>query len=152
MPDVYTRYGRRPDGSMPEINFPNFKSTLTSEGSSEDQKRKKELKTLGIKLGWPKGKQPNIYEMAKQSRLEEIYEFFYRGTSKAVHASLHNMLRMVWGTPGKTFTITSHNFESYYVRFSLVYGVWLVSEIFERIVQLEFPTLLMAMLIPFGLR
>lgn len=99
-----------------------------------------ELRQLGRKLGWPKGKQPSIKDMAKKCDLSDVYDFIYHGSSKAVHASPHNMLRMVWGdSPAAYFTVNSHNFERYYVRFSLTYSVWLVTEIFSRIVEPEFP-------------
>lgn len=38
---------------------------------------------------------PTIHEMAQQSGISEVYDFFYHGSSKAVHSNPHNMMRMV---------------------------------------------------------
>lgn len=97
------------------------------------------LKNLGLRLGWPKGRQPNIRDMANACGLSSIYEFFYHGASKAVHSNLHNMARMVWGSPETSYSISSRNFEKYYAGFGLVYGMWLTDEIIDRLVRPEFP-------------
>src|ERR1700678_2338715 len=99
-----------------------------------------ELKQLGLELGWPGGRIPSIYKMANQAGLGDIYDFFYHGSSKAVHANLHNMSRMVWGDPERhIFTIDSYHFEDYYISFALVHGIWLASETIDRIAKPEFP-------------
>lgn len=100
---------------------------------------KEGLKNLGLRLGWPKGRQPSIRDMASACGLSGIYEFFYHGASKAVHSNLHNMARMVWGSPETFYSISSRNFEKYYAGFGLVYGMWLTEEIINRLVQPEFP-------------
>lgn len=97
------------------------------------------LRDVGLQLGWPRGRQPNIREMARACSLSEIYDFFYHGTSKAVHSNLHNMARMVWGDPNTYYTISSRNFERYYTRFALTYGMWLTEEIFNYVIGPEFP-------------
>lgn len=109
-------------------------------GDAAVQRAKQQLKALGLRLGWTKGKQPTIRDMAEECGLLDIYEFFYHGSSKAVHSSLHNMGRMVWGEPGGLFDVSSHNFEGYYVAFALAYGLWLTEELLSRLVQIEFPT------------
>jgi hypothetical protein len=110
-----------------------------SRADSHKQKFRRQLRELGIRLGWPSGRQPSIRDMAASCGLSDFYDFFYHGASKSVHSNLHNMTRMVWGTPEESFSITSRNFERYYARFALVYGVWLCDELLDRIVQQEFP-------------
>jgi hypothetical protein len=99
---------------------------------------RQQLKILGKKLGWNNGRTPSIYEMAKSCDLIEIYEFFYHGASKSVHSDMHTMGRMVWGTPGGSFNISSQNFANYYRLFALAYSVWLAEELFERLIAPEF--------------
>jgi hypothetical protein len=48
------------------------------------------------------------------------------------------MIRMVWGTPGGSFNVSSRSFATYYRAFGLVYGVWLIAEVFEKLVEPEF--------------
>ena len=144
LPKAYASLGPLPDGT--------FGQTLTNMimaggfgiDTSDSEERynslRNELKELGRELGWPGGKIPSVYGMADQAGLSDIYDFFYHGSSKAVHANLHNMSRMVWGDPERhIFTIDSHHFENYYVSFALAYGIWLDSEIIDKIAKPEFP-------------
>jgi hypothetical protein len=143
LPQAYADLGALPDGGTPLPRLPNIKPVVVAAnagGNEQGLAHKRELKALGLKLGWPKGKPPSIYAMSRQAGLGDLYDFFYHGSSKAVHSSLHNMARMVWTKKGmKGYTISSHNFEGYYRVFSLAYGLWLVSEIIERIAMVEFP-------------
>jgi Family of unknown function (DUF5677) len=105
----------------------------------ERQRIRGELRTLASRLGWPGGKIPSIYSMANQCQLEEIYEFFYHGSSKAVHSDLHHMAQMVLRSRDGTVTISSRGMASSSSLFALTYGMWITEEIFTRIVQREFP-------------
>ncbi len=144
LPKAYARLGPLPDGTMGQTLTNIMEAGGFGLDSSQSETRlnhvKEELKELGLELGWPRGKMPSVYDMANQTDLSEIYEFFYHGSSKAVHSNLHNMSRMVWGNP-KThiFTIDSHHFENYFVGYALTYGIWLASETMERIAKHEFP-------------
>jgi hypothetical protein len=144
LPRAYASLGQLPDGTFGRT----LSNIMHADGfgldSSNAQARydllKDELKQLGLELGWPGGRLPSIYRMANQADLSDIYDFFYHGSSKAVHANLHNMSRMVWGDLERhIFTIDSHHFENYYVSFALVYGIWLASEVIDRIAKPEFP-------------
>ena len=97
-----------------------------------------QLRVIGDRLGWKNGRIPSVYEMARICGMTDIYEFFYHGASKAVHSNLHNMGRMVWGTPGGSFSITSHNFAPYFRGFALTYSVWLAEEMLIRLIEPEF--------------
>jgi Family of unknown function (DUF5677) len=98
-----------------------------------------ELKALGAEMKWKNTRPPSIGQMAVGCGLTDIYEFFYHGTSKAVHADLHQMGRMVWGTPGSTFTITSSHLQPHYELFSVAYGVWLTERLFDDVLASAFP-------------
>ena len=105
----------------------------------EQRKRTKAyLKALGIKLGWPKGKAPSIYSMAKQCGLEDTYEFFYHGTSKAVHTDLHHLLQMAHYTPDGLLDISNTKMAGHHKLFSLAYGLLLTDTIFGSIIEPEF--------------
>jgi len=142
LPKAYEIFGRLAgDDNAPRTDLPDSEADRAQPVDPSETRRlhhRQGLKQLGLRLGWPKGKQPSIHDMAEQCDLSDVYDFVYHGSSKAVHANLHNMSRMVWGDPDKHFTVSSHNFERYYVSFSLTYSVWLVSEIFHRIVEQEF--------------
>ena len=100
---------------------------------------KRKLRDLGRRLGWGKKPYPDVLHMARSAGSVDEYEFFYHAASSAVHASLHHLARMVWGNPNTgRFSITNKNFETYYRRFVLIYGVWLCSEVMEEI-RAEFP-------------
>jgi hypothetical protein len=90
-------------------------------------------------MGWPGNRVPTIQAMAKQCDLEEIYNFFYYGTSKAVHSNLLQMARMAQERSGRRFDISSKPVSPYYETFSLSYGVYLVEEVICRIMTPEFP-------------
>jgi Family of unknown function (DUF5677) len=96
-----------------------------------------DIRTLGSGLGWVKV--PSIRSMAEQCQLEEIYEFFYHGTSKAVHSDLHRMTQMVGRSAGGNLSISSQNMSEYYSIFSLAYGMWLTEELLSRVISPEFP-------------
>ena len=76
--------------------------------------------------------------MAEQCELEEVYEFFYHGTSKAVHSDIHRMIQMVSFSSEEKLNISSQGMAGYHSVFSLAYGLWLIEELFQRIIQPEF--------------
>jgi hypothetical protein len=131
---AYANLDSSKDGSGPRFTRP--------VGNFDVIKRmndKEKLKNIGLSLGWPRGRQPSIHDMADTCSLSDVYEFFYHGASKAVHANLHNMARMVWGDSANSYSISSSNFERYYALFALTYGMWLTEEMLRRLVQSEFP-------------
>jgi len=95
---------------------------------------KQKLKELGNKLGWGKRESPNVKYMAEKTGSLEIYDFYYHAASSSVHASLHNLLRMVWGNPETgQFSITNMNYERYYRKVVIAYGATLFAEIMEAV-------------------
>ena len=86
------------------------------------------LRGITGRADWPKGGGRTVRDMARAVGMETYYDFIYRGSSSAVHASLHELGRMVW-TDRSTGTtrITFETFEQYYRRFVLVYGGWVAS-------------------------
>jgi hypothetical protein len=112
---------------------------LTDNKLLEKQKKlievsRQRLKELGKKLGWGKNASPTVKYMAEKTGSLEIYNFFYHAASSSVHASLHNLLRMVWGNPETgQFSITNMNYERYYRKVVIAYGAALFSEIMEAV-------------------
>jgi Family of unknown function (DUF5677) len=113
--------------------FPRARERFGRESRPADQARidaleesvdliRKKIRASGERLGWGRQLAPSVQRMAKDGSNAEVYEFFYRGASRAVHSSLHQMIRMVWGDfSSGEFSIASTNFEQYYRRFALVY-------------------------------
>jgi Family of unknown function (DUF5677) len=100
----------------------------------ERNRVRSDLKAMGARLGWARGKVPSIYSMAKECNLEEIYELFYHGTSKAVHSDLHHMTQMVGRSSTGALNISSQRTKGHYSLFSLTYGMWLTEELFTRVI------------------
>jgi hypothetical protein len=71
--------------------------------------------------------------------MESTYKLLYHATSRAVHFSVPELLRRVWGKPG-SMKISSQTFERYWAAFSLYWGGWLYSLIFvESLLILQEP-------------
>jgi Family of unknown function (DUF5677) len=88
------------------------------------------LKDFGVKLGWGSRTGPTVRDMAELTNTTDAYDFFYLGASRAVHSSLHQMERMVWGNfETGEFSISSANFEKYHSQFALTYAIWLVARV-----------------------
>ncbi|MFG1833849.1 DUF5677 domain-containing protein [Micromonospora chersina] len=82
-----------------------------------------ELANLCRAQGWGK-RGPSVRNMAVAAGLLPEYEFFYFLSSKAVHANLHEIARMVWGNE-HTLKISSDPFVGVHADLAVVYGVWL---------------------------
>lgn len=145
LPKAYAKLGRIPgerisDETLSKAVISGVLGFHVEKAEIRYELTRRALKQLGLKIGWPGGRLPSIHAMANQANLSDVYDFFYHGSSKAVHSSLHNMSRMVWGDPKSgIFTIDSHRFEKYFVSFALIYGVWLTADILDQIAKPEFP-------------
>jgi hypothetical protein len=90
------------------------------------------LKDLGHELGWGRLTAPRVKYMAEKADALTEYDFFYRGASSSVHASLHHLFRMVWGDPRKgVFSVNNDHLGAYYARFALVWGTWLMEAVLD---------------------
>src|SRR5579859_7041063 len=140
IPKAYEKFAHWPEGAQdipePQRGFGNVVSGVDFKG--ERQSFKRALKDLADEMGWPNGRPPSVYDMAKACRLDEVYEFFYYAASKSVHSNMHNMVRMVWGTTGGLFRVSSSEFAPYHRSFGLIYGVWLIAEMFDHLIEPEF--------------
>jgi hypothetical protein len=73
--------------------------------------------------------------------MEKTYDFLYHATSRAVHFSVPELLRRIWGSPGSV-TISSRTFERYWAAFSLYWSCWLFSSTFiEVLLVLQSPNI-----------
>jgi hypothetical protein len=52
--------------------------------------------------------------------MESTYKLLYHATSRAVHFSVPELLRRIWGKPG-SMKISSQTFERYWAAFSLYF-------------------------------
>lgn len=88
------------------------------------------LQHIGRKLGWPlRSNQclPSVRFLAEKSNSLELYKFLYNATSRSVHFTVSNYLRMVWGDSG-SFSIRSNNFADYWHAFALYWGYSLLRD------------------------
>jgi hypothetical protein len=69
---------------------------------------------------------PSVWQLAKKVDMESTYKLLYHATSRAVHFSVPELLRRIWGKPG-SMKISSQTFERYWAAFSLYWGGWLYS-------------------------
>lgn len=82
---------------------------------------------------------PSVSQLAKKADLESTYKFLYHATSRAVHFSVPELLRRVWGRPG-SMRVSSNTFERYWSAFSLYWVGWLYSITFiESLLILQEP-------------
>lgn len=110
--------------------------TTASEIVSEIKRLKSALKDIGRRLGWGSRTSPSAAHMARSTNSTDEYEFLYHASSSSVHASLHHLGRMIWGDANSDeFSITNRNFEQYYRRFALTYGVWLCGDMIELLLK-----------------
>lgn len=89
------------------------------------------LNELAQAHGWKKGgthQLPTVRKMAIESKLLELYDFFYSTSSKLVHFSPHVLMRMGWGKPeagqkvskDTDWSFSTKNFVDYYYDFNQV--------------------------------
>jgi hypothetical protein len=93
------------------------------------ERARAELADLCQAQGWGR-RGPSVRSMAEVADLIPVYDFFYFFSSKAVHANLHEIARMVWGTE-HAVNISSNPFAGVHADLAVVYGVWL----FDRILS-----------------
>ena len=101
------------------------------------------LRELGKRLDWPEsviknGRLPSVYWVAQEAGEKETYDYVYHATSRFVHFSIHELLRLAWGNPQTgTFSINSTYLNDYWSHFSLVYGQKLFRYTFATLLEEE---------------
>jgi hypothetical protein len=82
---------------------------------------------------------PSVWQLAKKADMESTYKLLYHATSRAVHFSVPELLRRIWGRPG-SMKVSSQTFERYWAAFSLYWGGWIYSLTFiESLLILQEP-------------
>jgi hypothetical protein len=97
-----------------------------------------DLKRLFVKHGFklkPHQTVPSVSQIAKSISMYSIYGFLYHATSRAVHFSVPELLRRIWGKPGR-MTISSQTFERYWAAFAIYWGSWLYARTFLEVLLL----------------
>lgn len=108
---------------------------------------KGEIKKLKIKYGWKK-EIPSVWEMAKESNLDSIYNYIYHATSRLVHFNPGILFRLGQITDGRfpksqdeiddlQISISTTNFELYTKWFCIFYGSFLFLEFIKHIDEIE---------------
>lgn len=119
LPSAYRQLGAEP----PSFGFGDVTSVL--------EQVRGDLANLYRTQGWGK-RGPSVRAMAEAAGLVAEYEFFYFLSSKAVHANLHEMARMVWGNES-TVDISSDVFAGVHADLAVVYGVWLFHAVLSTV-------------------
>jgi Family of unknown function (DUF5677) len=83
---------------------------------------------------------PSVYYMADKVGMLPFYRYIYHATSQFVHFSPRLLLRMGWDGPPR-FTIATANFGDYYHHFSVFYGTFLLTAIFEWLCSTNSPAI-----------
>jgi len=94
-----------------------------------------QLKLLAKTLNWPnRGKQllPTVRFLARATNRLEMYNLLYHATSRVVHFSVPELLRRVWGEPGR-MAVSSNFYQRYWADFSLYWGGWMYAQTFLTI-------------------
>jgi hypothetical protein len=143
LPKAYDMLGRLPDGTIPSFALPDLapsKYLQMDPISPPNFCTSRSSRHLGS--DWAGRREDRLAFTIWRSSLTlaRRTSFSITAARKPVHTNLHNMGRMVWGNPKSgEYTISSRHFSGYYRLFSLTYGVWLASEIINRIAVSEFP-------------
>jgi hypothetical protein len=125
------------DAFFPAVaaHFPFIQSPVTS-GNLELIKRtraaiadaRKQLKNLTLQPGWPQGPCRSVRDRARMIGMEPYYDFIYRASSSAVHASVHELNRMVRiHADNPRLRISHQQATRHYRDFVLTYGGWIAS-------------------------
>ena len=86
------------------------------------------LKALGKELGWRQGSLvPTVAFIARKVGREKEYNFLYHGTSRAVHFSVHELQRRIWGEYGAV-EIGSDSFDRYWSDFAMSWSFRILVE------------------------
>ena len=83
---------------------------------------KENLRQFWIGEGRPKGKGPNVSDMASEIGLRSTYDYIYFAASNFVHFNPHALFRMGWGPKEGPFSFSTLNFSGYYRDLAAVYG------------------------------
>ena len=124
---------------VPNLDFGNkFRGRVSASSTAA----KAELRGIFIAQGFTLRRDsttPSVAQLAKKVDLETTYKFLYHATSRAVHFSVPELLRRVWGRPG-SMRVSSDTFEGYWSAFALYWGGWLYSLTFiESLLILQEP-------------
>ncbi|MFE7933891.1 DUF5677 domain-containing protein [Streptomyces sp. NPDC057456] len=120
---------RRLETDVPDLGFGDVTEALSQ--------ARDEMVELCQAQGWGK-RGPSVRSMAEAADLLPVYEFFYFLSSKAVHANLHEMARMVWGTD-HAVDISSKPFAGVHADLAIVYGVWLFDYVLSAVMGMFEP-------------
>lgn len=62
----------------------------------------------------------------------DLYGFLYHATSRLVHFSVPELMRRVWGKPGK-MEVAADFFERYWAEFAIYWGGWIFGQTFALV-------------------
>jgi hypothetical protein len=120
---------------IPNLGFSEQWKALSADAHARGSAALERLfRSHGFKL---RGNQvtPSMSQLAKSVAMQDIYDFLYHATSRAVHFSVPELLRRIWGRPGAV-RISSETFERYWAAFAIYWGSWLYALTFVRVLPL----------------
>ena len=119
-----------------EMHRVGFTQKYVKKQLASDRRTKKSIKEIGSQLGWhDQGIPPSMAFLCKKVGREKEYNFLYQGTSRFVHFSTAEILRRVWGRPGRV-TIGSETFSLYWQDFAMYWSFRIFGELFIQCVDI----------------
>jgi hypothetical protein len=97
------------------------------------------ISELKSTYGWHGNKLlPSVSDLAGKVDLTKEYNFIYEGSSRCVHFSTQELLRMVWGDKERTY-ISFRELQDYWMHFSIYWSVFIFSASVAAIPSEAFP-------------
>lgn len=108
---------------MRAMGFPDSFIERTSRNADEAQN---EIETLAKALGWPAGKRgkralPSTWYLARITGEESLYKLIFHASSRTVHFTVSELLRLAWGTSSE-IRVSNVMMSSYWREFVLYWG------------------------------
>ena len=135
---IFETYQAQDGHGIPNLDFGvAWKEQAAASSAESETTLRAFFISQGFKLAY--GPTPSVSQLAKRAGMQSTYKLLYHATSRAVHFSVPELLRRVWGRPGE-MKITSQTFERYWASFSLYWGGWLFGLTFcDALILLEAP-------------
>jgi hypothetical protein len=137
--DLYETFRAQAGHSIPNLDFSlewKKQAEASSIASADALTKLFRAHDFTIRKGQTK---PSVWQLAKKTDMQPTYKLLYHATSRAVHFSVPELMRRIWGKPG-SMKVSSKTFERYWAAFSLYWGGWLYSLTFvESLLILQKP-------------
>lgn len=117
---------QREDAGPDRMRAMGFLDSFIEQTSRSADKAQAEIETLAGALGWPAGKKgkqalPNTWYLARVTGEQALYKLIFHASSRAVHFTVSELLRLAWGTSAE-IRVSNRMMSSYWREFVLYWG------------------------------